>query len=84
MSCWSTGCNIGVTSTGDGETPWYPPGRVYIVEPTGPIEDVPNLTDRRSSDALVTKSRGRWCNSVTKAIPARHHATLPSPLSAEC
>jgi rifampin ADP-ribosylating transferase len=23
------------------------PGRIYIVEPTGPIEDDPNLTDKR-------------------------------------
>ena len=39
------------------------PGRIYVVEPTGPIEDDPNLTDKkfpgnptksyRSRDALV-------------------------------
>lgn len=23
------------------------PGRIYVVEPTGPIEDDPNLTDKR-------------------------------------
>jgi rifampin ADP-ribosylating transferase len=23
------------------------PGRIYVVEPTGPIEDDPNLTDRK-------------------------------------
>lgn len=28
-------------AVGDG------PGRIYIVEPTGPIEDDPNLTDKR-------------------------------------
>lgn len=28
-------------ATGDG------PGRIYIVEPTGPIEDDPNLTDKK-------------------------------------
>ena len=29
------------THVGDG------PGRIYIVEPTGPIEDDPNLTNKR-------------------------------------
>ncbi len=24
-----------------------PPGRIYIIEPTGPIEDDPNLTDKK-------------------------------------
>jgi rifampin ADP-ribosylating transferase len=28
-------------AVGDG------PGRIYVVEPTGPIEDDPNLTDKR-------------------------------------
>ena len=28
-------------ATGDG------PGRIYVVEPTGPIEDDPNVTDKR-------------------------------------
>ena len=28
-------------AVGDG------PGRIYIVEPTGPIEDDPNLTDKK-------------------------------------
>ena len=28
------------------------PGRIYIVEPTGPIEDDPNLTDKKFPEIL--------------------------------
>ena len=40
-------------AAGDG------PGRIYIVEPTGPIEDDPNLTDKRFPGTPTWSSRSR-------------------------
>ncbi len=34
-------------------------GRIYIVEPTGPIEDDPNLTDKRFPGNLTKSYRSR-------------------------
>jgi rifampin ADP-ribosylating transferase len=33
------------------------PGRIYIVEPTGPIEDDPNLTDKRFPGNPTNRTR---------------------------
>jgi hypothetical protein len=45
------------------------PGRIYIVEPTGPIEDDPNLTDKKFPGNLTksyrTKSPLRIIGEVT-------------------
>lgn len=49
-------------SAGDG------PGRIYIVEPTGPVEDDPNLTDR--------KFRGNPTGSFRSRAPFRVVAEL--------
>ena len=57
------------------------PGRIYIVEPTGPIEDDPNLTDRkfpgnptksyRSRDPLrVTGELTDWEGHTPEALQA--------------
>lgn len=35
------------------------PGRIYIVEPTGPIEDDPNLTDKRFAGNPTRSYRSR-------------------------
>lgn len=35
------------------------PGRIYIVEPTGPIEDDPNLTDKKFPGNLTKSYRSR-------------------------
>ena len=40
-------------AVGDG------PGRIYIVEPTGPIEDDPNLTDKKFSGNPTKSYRSR-------------------------
>lgn len=45
------------------------PGRIYIVEPTGPIEDDPNLTDKRfpgnPTKSYRSRSPLRVCGEVT-------------------
>ncbi len=45
------------------------PGRIYIVEPTGPIEDDPNLTDKKfpgnPTKSYRTKSSLRITGEVT-------------------
>lgn len=35
------------------------PGRIYVVEPTGPFEDDPNLTDRRFPGNVTRSYRTR-------------------------
>ena len=35
------------------------PGRIYIVEPTGPIEDEPNLTDKKFTGNPTKSYRSR-------------------------
>ena len=44
---------MGAESVEDG------PGRIYRVEPTGPIEDDPNLTDKRFPGNPTTSYRSR-------------------------
>ena len=62
-------------AVGDG------PGRVYLVEPTGPIEDDPNLTDKkfpgnptksyRSRDPLhVTGELAGWDGHAPEVLQA--------------
>ena len=46
-------------AAGDG------PGRIYIVEPTGPIEDDPNLTDKRFPGNPTRSYRSRQPVRVT-------------------
>ena len=45
------------------------PGRIYIVEPTGPIEDDPNLTDKKfpgnPTKSYRTRHSLRVCGEVT-------------------
>ena len=41
-------------AVGDG------PGRIYIVEPTGPLEDDPNLTDKNSKATKRAAMPGAW------------------------
>lgn len=45
------------------------PGRIYIVEPTGPFEDDPNLTDKKypgnPTKSYRTKDPLRVCGEVT-------------------
>lgn len=45
------------------------PGRIYIVEPTGPIEDDPNLTDKKypgnPTKSYRSKSALRVCGEFT-------------------
>ncbi|MDO8307384.1 MAG: NAD(+)--rifampin ADP-ribosyltransferase [Actinomycetota bacterium] len=36
-----------------------PPGRIYVVEPTGPFEDDPNLTDKKSPGNITRSYRTR-------------------------
>jgi len=49
-------------AVGDG------PGRIYIVEPTGPIEDDPNLTDKFVQEGSFSASQAR---------PGRRTASQP-------
>lgn len=44
------------------------PGRIYIVEPTGPIEDDPNLTDKRYPGNPTKSYRTRHPLRVTGEI----------------
>jgi rifampin ADP-ribosylating transferase len=57
------------------------PGRIYVVEPTGPIEDDPNLTDKkfpgnptksfRSRDSLlVTGELTNWAGHAPDVLQA--------------
>lgn len=46
-------------AVGDG------PGRIYIVEPTGPIEDDPNLTDKKFPGNPTLSFRSRSAVRVT-------------------
>jgi Rifampin ADP-ribosyl transferase len=49
-------------AVGDG------PGRIYLVEPTGPIEDDPNLTDRKYPGNPTKSYRSRDALRVTGEI----------------
>ncbi|HET7733322.1 MAG TPA: NAD(+)--rifampin ADP-ribosyltransferase [Paludibacter sp.] len=51
-------------ATGEG------PGRIYIVEPTGPIEDDPNLTDKKYPGNPTKSYRTRNSLRVTGEITA--------------
>ena len=51
-------------AAGDGR------GRIYIVEPTGPIEDDPNLTDRRFPGNPTRSYRARDPLRVTGEVTA--------------
>jgi hypothetical protein len=44
------------------------PGRIYIVEPTGPIEDDPNLTDKRFPGNPTRSYRSRAALRVTGEV----------------
>lgn len=44
------------------------PGRIYIVEPTGPIEDDPNLTDKKYPGNPTKSYRSRYPLRVTGEI----------------
>lgn len=44
------------------------PGRIYIVEPTGPIEDDPNLTDKRYPGNPTKSYRSREPLRVTGEV----------------
>jgi hypothetical protein len=44
------------------------PGRIYIVEPTGPIEDDPNLTDKKYPGNPTKSYRSRHPLQVTGEI----------------
>lgn len=46
------------------------PGRIYIVEPTGPIEDDPNLTDKKFPGNPTKSYRTRSPLRVTAEVPA--------------
>ena len=58
------------------------PGRIYIVEPTGPIEDDPNLTDKRfpgnPTKSYRTRDPLRVTGSVTYCLG--HSPTEPNPM----
>jgi hypothetical protein len=45
------------------------PGRIYLVEPTGPIEDDPNLTDKRFPGNPTKSYRSRDPLRVTGMVP---------------
>ena len=45
------------------------PGRIYIVEPTGPFEDDPNLTDKKFPGNPTKSYRTRHPLRVTGEIP---------------
>ncbi len=44
------------------------PGRIYIVEPTGPIEDDPNLTDKKFPGNPTKSYRTRFPLTITGEI----------------
>ena len=44
------------------------PGRIYIVEPTGPIADDPNLTDKKYLGNLTKSYRSRDPLRVTSEV----------------
>ena len=44
------------------------PGRIYLVEPTGPIEDDPNLTDKRYPGNPTKSYRSRHPLRVTAEV----------------
>lgn len=44
------------------------PGRIYIVEPTGPIEDDPNLTDKKFPGNPTTSYRSRHPLQITGEV----------------
>jgi hypothetical protein len=44
------------------------PGRIYIVEPTGPIEDDPNLTDKKYPGNPTKSYRSRHSLRVTGEV----------------
>lgn len=46
------------------------PGRIYIVEPTGPIEDDPNLTDKKFAGNPTRSYRSRAPLRVTGELTA--------------
>lgn len=46
------------------------PGRIYVVEPTGPIEDDPNLTDKRFPGNPTRSYRSRAALVVTGEVEA--------------
>lgn len=50
-------------ATGDG------PGRIYVVEPTGPIEEDPNLTDKKFRGNPTKSFRSRDPLRVIREIP---------------
>jgi hypothetical protein len=52
------------------------PGRIYIVEPTGPIENDPNLTDKKFPGNPTTSYRSREPLRVMGEVRAwRGHST---------
>jgi rifampin ADP-ribosyltransferase len=57
------------------------PGRIYIVDPTGPIEDDPNLTDKKYSGNPTKSYRSRDPLRVTGEVTDWHGHT-PEQLKA--
>ena len=58
------------------------PGRIYIVEPTGPLEDEPNLTDKKFPGNPTKSYRSRHPLRVTgesRAIPPYGHHPTDGP-----
>ena len=50
-------------------------GRIYLVEPTGPFEDDPNLTDKKFPGNPTRSFRSRASLRVTgELVPWRGHA----------
>jgi hypothetical protein len=54
------------------------PGRIYIVEPTGLIEDDPNLTDKKYPGNPTKSYRSRRCGSRARSRIGRGTHRRPS------
>jgi rifampin ADP-ribosylating transferase len=58
------GAELATALAGDGE-----PGRVYVVEPLGPFEDDPNVTDKRFPGNPTRSYRSRHALRVVGEVP---------------
>lgn len=57
------GAELAVALSGSGE-----PGHIYVVEPTGPFEDDPNVTDKRFPGNVTRSYRTRQPMSVVDEV----------------